>query len=323
MIICCGEALIDMIPETSPDGTSIFRPCPGGSPYNSVIAIGRLGVSTAFLGRISNDFFGEMLVERLRSNNVSTHLIKRTDQNTSLAFVKLETGKEPQYIFYTENSADRSLSPEDLPKNIPEDLHGILFGSIAMNMEPIASTIEQFIREQSKRKDKTAPILSFDPNVRPIVINDKQRYLQRLEKIFKIVDIVKISAADMEFLYPDLSHQQALEKIISFGARIVVTTLGSDGAVAVGLRDNGSRFKASAPVIPVKVVDTIGAGDTFHAALLSWLELHNKLSCTALEAISEEELTEALVFANKAAAYVCSRQGAEPPILDTQNGDFS
>lgn len=328
MILCCGEALIDMVPVSDAEGTSSFKPCPGGSPYNSVIAIGRLGASAAFLGRISVDFFGDMLVERLRDNGVSTQFIKRVEQNTTLAFVKLEAEKEPQYIFYTENSADRSLSAKDIPQSLPDDLHGILFGSIAMAMEPAASTIEQFMHKQAERQDTNAPVLSLDPNVRPVLIKDKAAYCRRLERLFSIVDIIKISSADMEYLYPDLSHEQAIEKILAFGPRLLVSTLGSEGSSAIGFRSDGTRFSAGAPIIPVTVVDTIGAGDTFHAALLSWFEMNHKLSRSALESLSEQELSDALAFANKAAAFVCSRQGAEPPVIqdlmaDTKNKGFS
>lgn len=315
MILCCGEALVDMVPFVSEEGTDAFRPCPGGSPYNSAIAAGRLGTPVAFVGRLSTDFFGELLVKRLRDNGVGTELIVRADQTTTLAFVRLEAGAEPQYAFYTEGSADRSLSPADLPASLPGEARCLLFGSISMTMEPVASTIESLVKREGGRKDAAAPVISLDPNIRPIMIGDRVSYVRRLEGWMASSTIVKISGADLEFVYPDLDREAAIRKILAMGPSLVVTTLGMDGALAVGRRSDGSAFRATAPVVPVKVVDTIGAGDTFHAAFLSWLEKQGMMSRAAVAALREEELSEALAFANKAASLVCAKRGAEPPTL--------
>lgn len=287
-----------------------YRPCPGGSPYNSAVAIGRLSVPVAFLGRLSHDFFGRMLIDRLAANGVRTDLIAHSDQHSTLAFVKLAHGEEPQYVFYTEGSADRSFSPADLPTALPEDANCVLFGSISMTMEPIASTIEALIvRERDRR------VVSLDPNVRPVMIHDQEAYVRRMEGWFRDATIVKISGADLDFVYPRMTHEAALERILSFGPTIVVTTLGKDGALAYCDRSDGRRFGATAPIVPVDVIDTIGAGDTFHAGFLSWLEMNGKMSPGALAALTEGELTDALTFANLAASLVCAKQGAEPPTL--------
>ena len=196
MILCCGEALIDMVPSGE-----VYRPCPGGSPYNSAIAIGRLGVPVSFIGRLSRDFFGETLIKRLEENGVKTDMIARSDQTTTLAFVKLAQGEEPQYAFYTEGSADRSLSLQDLPEKLPAKASCILFGSISMTMEPIASTIESLVKRESANL-----VVSLDPNVRPVMIRDKETYVRRLEGWISSSTIVKISGADMDFVYPNLSR---------------------------------------------------------------------------------------------------------------------
>ncbi|MFA6506502.1 MAG: carbohydrate kinase [Treponemataceae bacterium] len=308
MILCCGEALIDMVPSGD-----LYRPCPGGSPYNSAVAIGRLGVPVSFLGRLAKDFFGDLLLERLSASKVRTDLIARSEQNSTLAFVKLEHGKEPQYAFYTADTADRSFSSGDLPARLPSDTTCILFGSISMTMEPVASTIEQLIQ-----RERDARVISFDPNIRPIMIKDMEAYLRRLEAWIAASTIVKISNADIEFVYPALSLNEAIERILSLGPALVVVTLGKNGSTAVGKRGQdcarpGTLFCASAPVYDIEIVDTIGAGDTFHAAFLAWLEEHGKMSRKAISALSEAELTEALSFANLAASLVCAKRGAEPP----------
>jgi fructokinase len=319
MILSCGEALIDMVPMDIPGRGDGFLPCPGGSPYNTAIAIGRLGVPVRFLSRLSTDFFGEILVNRLLRNNVGIDLIRRTDQNSTLAFVKLEKGTEPQYVFYTEGAADRSFSMEDLPQKLPSEIRCILFGSIALTMEPSASTIESFVIREgggdgaSSAEDR--PVISLDPNVRPFMIPDKAAYVRRFEGWVSSATIVKISEADFDFIYPGLGLEKSLEKVLGMGPRMAVTTLGPQGALALLRKNDGSILRVQAPVVDVPVVDTIGAGDTFHGAFLSWLELKGKMSRSALAALTGPELYDALFFANKAASLVCSKRGAEPPVI--------
>ena len=312
MIICCGEALIDMVRVPVPGSGEGFLPLPGGSPYNTAVAIGRLGVPVQFLGRFSTDFFGETLVGRLRENHVGDDLLVRSGQNTTLAFVRLEEGREPQYVFYTEGSADRSLEAADLPASLPADTRCILFGSIAMTMEPVATTIEALIFREEQRRDV---VIAFDPNIRPFMIGDHDAYVRRCEKWIAASTITKISSADFEFIYPGLALNDALAKITAMGPRLAISTLGPDGATALLRSDDGSAVRVSAPVVDLPVTDTIGAGDTFYGAFLSWLEMRGKMSRSALANLSETDLYDALFFANKAASVVCSRRGAEPPTL--------
>jgi fructokinase len=322
MIFCCGEAIIDMVPgtisgaagNTAKDLGDGFLPCPGGSPYNTAIAIGRLRQPVQFLGRLSTDFFGDTLIDRLVQNQVGVDFITRSDQHSTLAFVKFAEGKEPQYIFYTEGTADRSFSDQDIPPRFPPEIRCILFGSISMTMEPIASAVESLIFRETARG--AGPVISFDPNIRPFMIRDKAAYVRRMEKWMAASSIVKISAADLSFVYPNLELKQALQKILALGPRLLITTLGAEGATAILRRNDNSVIRAQAPIVDLPVVDTIGAGDTFHGAFLSWLEQNGKMSLSALASLSEQELYDALYFANKAASLVCSKQGAEPPFLD-------
>ena len=317
MIICCGEALIDMVKIQVTGVGDCFLPLPGGSPYNTAIAIGRMGSPVKFLGRFSKDFFGESLLKRLKDNRVGEDLIIRSSQNSTLAFVKLEKNKEPEYVFYTEGTADRSLSTADLPLKLPDNTSCILFGSISMTMEPIASAIEALILREATRKSAEemdgAPVISFDPNIRPFMIKDKGAYIERMEKWIAASTIAKISAGDFEFIYPKLGLEQALKKTLTMGPRLVISTMGAKGSIALLRRNDGSLTRVSAPGVALPVIDTIGAGDAFHGAFLSWLELKGKMSSSALAALTENDLYNALYFANKAAALVCSKRGAEPP----------
>ena len=289
----------------------VFYPIPGGCSYNTSIAIGRLGVPVAFLGRLSTNFFGEIQLKRLRENNVKDNLLIRCDQNPILAFIKTDEGKDPQYAFYDEGTADRLFSVDELPP-IPAETTCIVFGSISMNMEPIASTIETLILKEAKRNT----VIAFDPNIRPFMIADRDAYLKRFEKWAAVCTIAKISSEDFEFIFPNTDPEDALRKIIDFGTRLAIITLGPSGTAALLRRDDGSITRVSVPGVKIPAVaDTVGAGDTFHGAFLAWLETRGKMSHNAIINLSEADLREALVFANKAAAIVCTRRGAEPPTL--------
>jgi len=316
MILCIGEAVIDMLQKNVSGLGNVFLPLPGGCSYNTSIAIGRLGAPVAFLGRLSKNFFGEIQVKRLRDNNVRDDLFLRCEQNPILAFIKTEEGKEPQYAFYDEAAADRLLTTDDLPA-MPDDATCINFGSISMNMEPIATTIETLILKEAMNKVEERKVIAFDPNIRPFMIKDRDEYIKRFKKWVSVCTIAKISSEDFEFILPNTEPQEALRKILDLGTRFAVVTLGSAGASAMLRRDDGSITRVYAPAAHIeKIADTVGAGDTFQGALLAWLELRGKMSHNAIAELSEADLYEALVFANKAAAIVCTRYGAEPPSID-------
>ncbi|MDR2393734.1 MAG: carbohydrate kinase [Treponema sp.] len=323
MIVCCGEALIDMVPvpvptQESPERETGFLPCPGGSPYNTALALGRLGVPVQFLGQLSRDFFGERLITRLRQNKVGTDLLVRSEAPSTLAFVHIEAGKEPQYLFYTKGTAGPSLTPADIPESLPEETQGILFGSIAMTMEPIASAIEALIfREdtQARKQGKEPPLISLDPNIRPFMIPHREAYIHRFETWLKAVSILKISTEDLAYIYPDQDLKAAMERTLTLGVRLVLLTQGSAGALALLRKDQGEILQVHFPGFPVTLADTIGAGDTFHGAFLAWLELHRRMSPSQVASLTTEDLSQALGFANKAASLVCTRHGANPPTL--------
>ncbi|MCL2267400.1 MAG: PfkB family carbohydrate kinase [Treponema sp.] len=244
--------------------------------------------------------------------NVKDDLIIRCDQNPVLAFIKTEEGSQPQYAFYEEGTADRLLSADELPA-LPSGTECAVFGSISMCMEPVASTIESLLAKC--RKDGI--VIAFDPNIRPFMIKDRMAYMKRFEKWIGICTIAKISSEDFEYIYPGVEPEDALRKIISLGAGLAIVTLGHKGAAALLCRENGSIIEARANGIHIdKTGDTVGAGDTFHGALLAWLHKRGKLSHNAILNLNAEDLNNALLFANKAAAVVCTRFGAQPPSLE-------
>lgn len=299
MIISCGEALIDFT-SLRHEGHTLYRPNPGGSPMNVAVASGRLGAPTGFLGKVSRDVFGRLLRQHMHESQVSLGYVVEAREPTTLAFVHLEQG-DPEYSFYAGGTADRSLSIEELPA-LPKEA-ALHFGSISLVLEPTASTLEYLMQQESRHR-----FLSLDPNVRPGLIPDRNAYLERLEGWLGLVDLVKVSQADLEWLYPGESPKSVAQEWLDRGPALVLVTLGSAGSLALS-----GAGGALVPVPKVKVADTVGAGDAFMGAALAWLHKQGRLSRSGVEGLKEGELQQLLAFANQVAAINCTRVGADPP----------
>jgi fructokinase len=329
MVTCVGEALIDFIPleHHNHPGTPCFLPSPGGSPFNTAISLARLSVPTGFLGKLSRDFFGDMLADTLSNNGVDTSMLQRSDKNTTLAFVTRDDQGDARYAFFAEDSADRNLSVDELPEHLPGDpnsgdpgngdpdnghLHNgdlpteegaLLFGSISTLMEPGASTIERLVERESARR-----VVSFDPNVRANLIPDREAYRQRFEHLVSHTSIVKISDDDLAWVYPDAPAETAARRLLRLGTRLVVLTFGAEGSLALT-----NTLLASAPAAATEVSDTIGAGDSFHGGFIAWLQHHDHLSRAGIDELTQEDLRQALIYAATVSGITCSRPGADPP----------
>ena len=303
MIVSCGEALIDFLPMTGSDGSRGYRPFPGGSPFNIALAVARLGVPAGFLSRLSRDLFGDLLMAAMRDDGVDTGLVRRGDEPSTLAFVDAAPGQEPRYAFFAVGSADRSLAPSDLPASLPDSVACLHFGSNSLAQEPSATTLEALMRRESGRR-----VLSLDPNIRPSLIADPAAYRRRFEGWIRHAGIVKLSRADFAWLYPGAALDTVIDDWLQRGPQLVIVTRGADGAVA-----RTRKIRAEIPGIAITVVDTIGAGDTFHGALLARLFRHRQLSRQRLGQLDEASLVAALDYGNRAAAINCARAGMDPP----------
>ena len=302
MILSCGEALIDFVPSENLQ----YTPRPGGSPYNFAIAVSRLGVPAGFLGKISEDFFGDMLLENLASENVDISFVKRSKRLSTLAFVKLQENAEPRYAFYCENTADRNLAEVDIPVLLPAEVKCVEFGSISLLLEPAAGAIKSFVKREAGKR-----AIAFDPNIRPLLITDKKKYIKEVEELAGLSTIVKVSSEDLNWLYPERDIDEIVSDWLAEGAGTVVVTLGEKGAFL-----KTASFSVNVPGINVDVSDTIGAGDTFHAAFLAKAYSLGILDKNFAENIDKDTAEEILGFAVKAAGINCSRVGADPPALE-------
>lgn len=301
MIICCGEAVIDMMPRSLPTGEDVFLPVPGGALFNTAVALGRLEVETAFLSGLSNDMFGTQLASHLRASGVDVGYAIRTDHPTTLAFVALEAGVA-HYTFFDENSAGRLLHVSQLP-DILENVRALHFGGISLIGEPCGSAYEALARRQAGHS-----VISLDPNIRPGFVVDEPGYRARLARLTAISDIIKVSEEDFAWLEPERTFEAVCKEWISRGASVVVLTRGADGCQA-----HTASFDVEIETDHVEIVDTVGAGDTFNAGLLAALAEADFLSVDRLADLDENTLESALRFATKVARYTVGQTGANPP----------
>ena len=302
MILSCGEALIDMLPRITTLGEPAFSPYAGGAVFNTAIALGRLGAPSAFYSGISTDMLGEILTDTLAASKVNTDLCARSNRPTTVAFVKLVNG-QATYAFYDENTAGGLLSQSELPV-LPADVSTLFFGGISLVNDPAASTYEALqTREAADR------VIMIDPNIRLGFIAGKEaQYRARIERMIARSDIVKLSDEDLHWFAGSGDLPQLAKDILAQGVKAVFVTEGAKGAWAFTSRD--ARFVASKKVT---VADTVGAGDTFNAGVLSALYDLGALTKDRVAALTPVELDAALELGARAAAVTVSRAGANPP----------
>lgn len=301
MILCCGEALIDMLPRESTAGEPAFAPYPGGAVFNSAIALGRLGVPVEFFSGLSSDLFGDLLRASLAESNVGTRYAHVSARPTTLAFVRL-TGGHAKYTFYDENTAGRMLETADLPMLGP-GIAAMLFGAISLIPEPCGSAYEALMA-----REHDARVIMLDPNIRPGFITDPASHRARMMRMVAMADIVKLSDEDLAWFGETCSADEIALNWLALGPKLILVTRGGDGATGYT-----ARHKVQIPSRRVEVVDTVGAGDTFNAGVLASLHEARLLSKPGIAALEEAQITDALTLGARAAAVTVSRAGANPP----------
>jgi fructokinase len=301
LIVVCGEALIDIVAA----GEGFLRPMPGGGPFNTALALARLEVPTGFLGRLSTDPFGQMLARRLVDDGVDLSLTSRGAEPTTLAFAQVNSDGLADYQFYFEATSAPNLTLAMVPSCLDDKVTALHVGTLGLMLEPMASTLFDLVSRESAHR-----FVMIDPNVRPKLLTDPAAYRVRIKTLMAQSTIVKASDADLAWLFPNLDLDAAAEHVLASGAKLVVVTLGAHGAFGIG---PGMKKRVAAP--PVDVVDTIGAGDAFGAALLAWL--HDRGALQKDLALDGADLESALEFACLVASATCTRAGAEPPRRST------
>lgn len=302
MIMVCGEALFDVFMDPSGQETLNMQAVRGGSPYNVAIGLARLGSSVRFFGGLSNDPLGAILRRALDVEGVKTDQAPKVAANTTLALVQLDASGLPCYAFYGEGCADRQLGLKDLP-SVGSDVRLVHFGSFSLVVEPVGHTLRAFAQNLSGQR-----LISYDPNVRPTVVADMDIWRASLKTWLCVADIVKVSHEDLSLLFPSADPLAIVHSWLDEAPSIVVLTQGEKGAT--GFCRSGT---VHIPATSVTMVDTVGAGDAFQAALIHGLSQNQCLTKTALNSLELPEFERILQMAVRASGLTCTRKGANLP----------
>ena len=306
MFITCGEALFVIFtgPSESGDPHGLgMRGVIGGSPLNVALGLSRMGNRASLFTRLSNDMFGRNIRAFMKDVKISDEYCVSTDQQTTLAMILTGPDGHPDYSLYTKGTADCSMEMSDIPDELDANDQVIHMGSFATALPESGAVLREFAKREAGKR-----FIAFDPNVRKIVIPEKEPWFKMIDEMLPITNFVKASDEDLEFLYPGRPLQAFIDQSLEAGADVACVTRGPDGALA----QSASGAKVDLPGRKVGVIDTVGAGDTFQAACLHYLGAAGLAKKGAAQNVDLESMVR---FAIDAAALTCTRRGADLPTL--------
>ena len=306
MYLVCGEALFDFFSEDDASGKASrvnYKAIAGGSPFNVAVGLRRLGIEAGLFGGVSTDFLGRRLLQVLKDEGVSEQFLVEFAAPTTLSMVAVGADGSPQYNFRGEGCADRLLEVAHLPA-LGADIRGLHIGSFSLVVQPIGDTLLSLVKRESGKR-----LISLDPNVRLNPQPDIQLWRARVAELAQHADLIKVSDEDLHLLYPDQSPESVLHGWLQHRCQLVFLTRGGDGA-SVFSRQHGTWTQ---PALKVVMADTVGAGDTFQAALIAWLTEQQLDSVQGLQQLSREQIDAMLGFAIRAAALTCGKTGPDLP----------
>ncbi len=302
--LCIGELLIDFI-STTPDVTLAEAPgfvkAPGGAPANVAVGLAKLGIEAGFIGKVGADPFGDFLTETLQQNNVdTTYLIAGETSRTTLAFVATRSDGMKDITFYRHPGADIQLSPDEIDIDYVQSAELFHYGSVSLSHSP---TREATLKAIQSAKSAGA-FISYDPNLRLMLWDNADDAKHWIWKVMPYADVVKISEEEWEFVTGDVELANGIEQILELGVKLLVVTLGERGCYYT----NGN-VEGSVDGFTVEVVDTLGAGDAFVAAMLTQLMQHK--DHVSLE---KDQLDAIMRYANAAGALATQKVGVIPAL---------
>lgn len=306
MYLVCGEALFDFFSEDDASGLASkvnFKAIAGGSPFNVAVGLRRLGVDAALFAGLSTDYLGRRLQQVLQDEGVRPDYLVDFAAPTTLAMVAVGANGSPHYSFRGEGCADRQLRLEHLPELGPE-VRGLHIGSFSLVVQPIADTLLALVQRESGKR-----LISLDPNVRLNPEPNIDLWRKRIAELVELADLIKVSDEDLSLLYPEQDPQRVIEGWLQHRCQLVFLTRGGEGATVFS-RAHGSW---SVPACSVNIADTVGAGDTFQAALITWLTEQQLDSVDGVQRLGREQIDAMLRFAVQAAALTCSKTGPDLP----------
>ena len=315
MFLSCGDVLFDVFVDRSSTadtaaGKISLNGNIGGSPLNVASGLSRLGHRSRYLTKISNDLFGQRMREYFKVSDIDYSLCVDTDRNSTLAIVETNDDGSARYVFYTDGTADVSLTEAELPKQLPDDCRVLQFGSYSTAVGTAGPALASLAQRESDKR-----FICYDPNLRPSIEPDMERWKDTFNSFAATATLIKASDEDIETLYGKNSEDRFVSDCFAKGAALVFITRGPNGST--GFSADGNQTQVSG--ITVDVVDTVGAGDTYQATLLHWLASEGHISSEG-KLTGRVDLEASMTLATRAAAITCTRSGADLPTLAELNG---
>ncbi len=297
-IVTIGELLVDLTQIGVENGIPQYCANPGGAPANVAVSARLMGANTAFIGKVGDDSFGKMLSNTLESKGVDVSgVVFSKELKTTVAVVSVDENGERSFSFYRNGCADINLTKEELPRELIKSADIFHFGSVSLTDEPCAEAIFEAVMLAKE----SGAIITYDPNYRPLLWQDKNTATAKMRGLLKFVDIIKVSDDELELLTDTDSLDAGADVLLSQGIKIVIVTLGVKGAFF-----KTEKFKGNVPAFKTEVVDTNGAGDTFFGAFLSQIT-DFELMCK-----DRDNIYNAVKFSCGAAGYSTTKSGAIP-----------
>jgi fructokinase len=297
VFVVVGEALVDLVGQR---GGRTLAVHPGGSPANVALGLGRLGVPVTLMTRLGRDSFGEMVRQHLEASGVRVEGGPAEGTDTSLAIAMLAAGVA-SYDFRI------TWDVGDFPP-LPVEARCLHTGSLATALVPGRDRVIDLVQREHERRRVT---ISYDPNARPALLGEPERARPDIERLVTLSDVVKVSDEDLAWLYPGRNDEEIAREWLESGPALVVVTRGGAGVYALSANVDLRRG-----AVPIDLVDTVGAGDSFTSGLLDGLQRADLLGAArrdALAAIDHATLASVTEEAAMIAAITCSRPGADPP----------
>ncbi len=298
-VVALGELLVDFIQNGSSEkGSPIFEANPGGAPCNVLAMLSRLGYSTAFIGKVGEDYFGRMLGKTIRETGISDEgILYDRNVNTTLALVHTLPGGDRDFSFYRKPGADIMLTDEEVNRKLIDECRVFHFGSLSLTNEPAATATKAAVA-YAKNAGK---LISFDPNLREPLWEDDEQAKEAIWYGIGECDVLKIADNEIKWLTGKEDYDEGVQMIRERSdIKLVNVTLGNEGSFAY----YGNQKIYGRPFLSDRTIDTTGAGDTFCACVIGFLLEHG------LDSLAEADLEEMLSFSNAAASIVTTRKGA-------------
>jgi len=295
-----GEVLVDLIlsadGDTKIDGVT-YKPIVGGGPANTARAMAKWGLPTSFVGGFSTDRFGHLAWSEMTRDGVDLELSHESDLPTAKAILALDQEGKASYQFQVDSTATFDFHLEWLPREVPKLIH---IGSLATIVKPGADSLFSWLL--ALKNSLNPPLVLFDPNVRTAFLGNSLKYREEFKKWLTLTDVLKASSDDLAFLYPNASIDAFAERVLGEGTSHLVITCAENG-----IKGFNSDEKVEVEASEVRVIDTVGAGDTVGAMIAG------AIASEGIGALHGNQFRSVLTLASRAAALTCSRQGASSP----------